>query len=200
MAREKPTREMLLAERDATFEHQAVVRQGLKAVANQLIVRGRNHDKSKLTDKELPYFAMSDSLKKLPYGSEKYYEQFTRMLKPAVTHHHANNRHHPEYHENGIADMNLVDMTEMVVDWNASAERQGGDHNVFKSINHNRTRFRIKKDMAQLLWNTALDVLGEEPEAGYEMPIIMACVECGEWFDPQHAACQSCHSHYVIEV
>lgn len=202
MAKPNPSREELLAERDATQDHRMKVYSIMQCLSNQLLVRGKNHDRSKLTDKELPYFAAATALKELPYGSKKYNDQISikSALRPALDHHYKNNRHHPEHHKNGIEDMNLIDILEMLSDWLAAGLRHGPDHNIFNSINVNRYRFRIKKDLAKIMWSTAIDVFGEEPEQGYEMCLINECKECGEWFDPQHTNCPKCYSLRVYEV
>lgn len=183
------------------MDHIVAVRGAMDAVANQLRVRGAKHDRSKLSDKELPYFAVASSLKTLKYGSREYQKALTQ-LGPALTHHYCNNRHHPEYFDNGIPGMNLVDIIEMVIDWNCAAARHGEDHNIFKSINHNRMRFKIPYTTAAILWNTAIDVLGEEPEEGYEMTRIFKCYECGTWQDPANTQCQEegCKSVRLYEV
>lgn len=199
MSTPEPTRDELRETRDATMEHIASVRQSLDAVANVVRVRGRNHDRSKLSPEELPYFAVASSLKTLKYGSREY-QRALKQLGPALDHHYANNRHHPEHHEHGIKGMNLVDAIEMTVDWHCAAQRHGADHNIFKSINHNRMRFRIPVMTASLLWNTATDILGEEPEEGYEMTRIHECVGCGHWQDPQLATCETCGGTTLREV
>ena len=98
--------------------------------------------------------------------------------------------------------MNLVDMTEMVIDWNCAAARHGEGHNIFKSINHNRMRFKIPYVTASILWNTAIDVLGEDPEEGYTMTRIVECDKCGAWQDPDNKVCQEegCSSRRLREV
>lgn len=199
MAKPNPSKEQLQSELKYTQKHIAEVDNILCCVTNQMRVRGREHDKSKLTDKELPYFAEAQGLKTLRYGSKKYFAQLDR-LKPALDHHYKNNRHHPEYHENGIPDMNLVDVIEMLCDWLAAAMRHGDDHDIFKSINFNRGRFKIKKDLAQIMWNTAIDVFGEEPDEGEILTIIYECVGCGHWQDPHYDLCQECSCEDVREV
>ena len=44
-------------------------------------------------------------------------------FKPAIDHHYANNRHHPEHWPNGINDMTLMDLIEMLADWKAATAR-----------------------------------------------------------------------------
>lgn len=198
----EPTREQLLAERDGILIHQHNVRGQLDAVSNLLRLRGRRHDRSKLRKEELPYFAAAAELRELKYGSKEYNALLKGSLQPALKHHYEHNRHHPEHFENGINGMNLVDMVEMLVDWSAAVQRHENpeEHNIFKSINYNRMRFRIFKQTAEILWNTAVDVLGEEPEDDYTMTIIVACVVCGEWQDPGNKCCCKCGEYNLHEV
>lgn len=199
MAKPEPTREELLKTRDETMDHIVAVRGTLDAVANQIRVRGKNHDRSKLSPQELPYFAVASSLKTLKYGSREY-QQALGHLGPALTHHYCKNRHHPEHFDDGMVQMNLIDMIEMICDWNCAAARHGSDHNIFKSINHNRMRFKIPYMVASILWNTAIDVLGEEPEEGYGMTKIVACRQCGLWQDPGNQVCTECEHDRLDEV
>jgi hypothetical protein len=187
-------RDVLDEERESTQAHCTMVGDIMKCVANIVVARGKVHDKSKFSDEELPYFAQATNLKKLPYGSKQYNDQLSigSVLRPALDHHYANNRHHPEYHEDGIPGMNLVDLVEMMSDWLAAGMRHGPGHNIFNSINVNRMRFKIPRGMARIMWNTAIDIFGEEPEEGYEMVVIAECNKCGEWQDPQNPKCAKC--------
>ena len=92
-------------------------------------------------------------LAKLTYGSEEY-KASLEALKPALDHHYASNRHHPEHFKNGINDMTLVDILEMFCDWKASTLRHN-DGNFMRSIELNTSRFNIEPQLAQILMNTA---------------------------------------------
>ena len=75
-------------------------------------------------------------------------------MKPALDHHYANSRHHPEHFANGINDMNLIDIMEMLADWKASSMRHN-DGNLLKSIELNQQRFGYDDQLKQILLNTA---------------------------------------------
>jgi hypothetical protein len=92
-------------------------------------------------------------LAELTYGSEEYQESLDK-LKPALDHHYASNRHHPEHFVNGVNDMTLVDLIEMFCDWKASSLRQN-DGNLLKSIEISAERFNIDPQLKQILINTA---------------------------------------------
>ena len=61
---------------------------------------------------------------------------------------------HPEHFPNGILDMNLIDIVEMLCDWKAASERQE-DGNLLKSIEQNAERFGYDDQLKQIFINTA---------------------------------------------
>lgn len=137
-----------------TIKHKNNVCEYLLHIAEVLELRGRKHDNSKLEDPEQSIFVeYTPKLKNSTYGSEEY-NRFLKEMKPALDHHYANNRHHPEHFENGIKDMNLIDLIEMFFDWFAAAKRHSnGD--IYKSIEINKKRFGYDDLLAQILKNTA---------------------------------------------
>lgn len=137
-----------------TFRHIERVRNLINLAIKELINRAENHDQSKLTLPEVEYFAKyTKLLKDVTYGSAEY-KQFLEELKPALDHHYANNRHHPEHFKNGINDMDLFDLIEMLFDWKASSERHNNG-NILKSIEINAGRFEISPQLAKIFENTA---------------------------------------------
>jgi hypothetical protein len=62
--------------------------------------------------------------------------------------------HHPEHHPDGIADMDLGQMTEMLADWKAGTLRNR-DGDLTASIRLNAKRFGYGPDIERLLLNTA---------------------------------------------
>ena len=138
----------------ATIEHITNVRKYMRFFTDKLTDRAEKHDASKLTENELPLFAEhTENLNKIDYGTEEYKKELEE-LAPALEHHYSHNRHHPEYHKEGINGMNLLDITEMLCDWKASSERQKNG-NLLKSIEINAERFNIDKQLMQILINTA---------------------------------------------
>ena len=93
-----------------------------------------------------------DSEKDTFYGSDEY-KEFLAGMKPALDHHYAENRHHPEHFENGIDGMDLFDLVEMLFDWKEATERHNnGD--ILKSLDINEKRFNISPQLKQILANT----------------------------------------------
>lgn len=137
-----------------TQKHIEKVRKYIRFFTDKLTTRGVNHDASKLESPEVEIFAEhTDCLKDLIYDSAEYKEHLADM-KPALEHHYALYRHHPEHFQNGIDDMNLIDLVEMFADWKASSERQK-DGNLLLSIEKNAKRFNISAQLKQILINTA---------------------------------------------
>lgn len=124
--------------------------------------RAATHDASKLKDPELQTFVeVTPKLKNSTYGSEEYHG-FLKAMKPALDHHYACNRHHPEHFSNGINGMNIVDMVEMLCDWKAATLRHA-DGDIVKSINYNAQRFGITDQLRDILLNS-VDLLVYNPE------------------------------------
>lgn len=123
-----------------TIKHIERVRHYIRIITDKLTTRGVMHDKTKLESPEVELFTEhTPKLATMQYNSQEYKESLT-ALKPALDHHYANSRHHPEHFSKGINDMNLVDILEMLCDWKAAGERQR-DGNLLKSIEINAQRF-----------------------------------------------------------
>ena len=83
-------------------------------------------------------------------------------MQPALDHHYRENNHHPEYYEDGIKGMSLVDLIEMVCDWMAATKRvQNGD--IYTSLEINKKRFGIDDQLAKILENTVVNIQDREP-------------------------------------
>jgi hypothetical protein len=108
-----------------TYKHIKRVGHYLHTFSKELIDRAEHHDDSKLEEPELSGFAENtEKLAKVEYGSEEYRNMLAE-LKPTIEHHYSKNRHHTEFWPNGINDMNLIDLLEMLSDWRAAGERRG---------------------------------------------------------------------------
>lgn len=137
-----------------TFRHIERVRNLLNACVVDLLKRAENHDQSKLESPEVAAFTeYTPKLATCTYGSDEY-KVYLAAIKPALDHHYANNSHHPEHYKNGVDDMNLLDIVEMLCDWKAASERHN-DGNIRKSIEINANRFGLSPQMVKILENTA---------------------------------------------
>ena len=148
--------------REDTMKHMRRVETLIDKVRFELDERGASHDRSKLQSPEKECFdEITPLLKGTTYGSQEYKDTLNRM-RPAIDHHQKNNRHHPEYFENGIAGMNLIDLVEMICDWKAASERHA-DGDIYKSLEINMKRFGIEPQLLSILKNT-VDWLVKEKE------------------------------------
>jgi hypothetical protein len=136
-----------------TYKHKQMVNRFINILASQLTSRGIEHDNSKLEEFEADTFTeFTSKLSTTKYGGDEY-KQFLKEMKPALDHHYANNAHHPEHYPNGIKDMTLVDLVEMICDWKASSMRHN-DGNILTSIDKNQDRFGYSTELAQIFRNT----------------------------------------------
>ncbi|HET6183691.1 MAG TPA: DUF5662 family protein [Acetobacteraceae bacterium] len=142
------------AQYDSRADHLAhihAVRDRLEIFAAELMRRGRVHDASKFSAEEKPvYDAVYPMLRGVAYGSAEWKAAVERA-RPALDHHYQRNRHHPEYHAEGIAGMDLFDVVEMLCDWMAAAERNPADG---VRLDLNVTHYGIDKQLARILENT----------------------------------------------
>ncbi len=139
---------------EETRKHIMKVQEMLSLVVKDLVDRGIVHDASKLEDPELSTFTrVTGRLAELTYGSEEY-KACLKDMGPALEHHYENNKnHHPNHLENGVDDMTLMDIMEMLLDWKAATlHHDNGD--ILKSIKINKDRFNLSEQLASILENT----------------------------------------------
>ena len=140
-----------------TERHIGLVQNNLDMFIVRLKMRARVHDASKLEEPEKSLFdEWTPKLSAMEYGSAEYKEALASM-GPALEHHYHENKHHPEHWMQGIVDMNLLDIMEMLADWKAAQERVK-DGSMEHSLKVNFKRFKISSDVAQVIANTAADM------------------------------------------
>ena len=137
-----------------TMRHIETVRNYLDAMTRELMTRAEQHDQSKLAPPEVEIFEeYTPKLRDCTYGSDEY-RSFLAGMKPALDHHNAANRHHPEHFKNGVHGMNLIDLLEMLCDWKAATMRHN-DGDLRRSLNINAERFGYGSELYGILLNTA---------------------------------------------
>lgn len=132
--------------------HKKYLKDKLFDISQILYLNGVNHDNSKFSNEELPYFEKVEDIKVKEYQDDNY-KKSMEILKPALDHHYSINRHHPEHFENGVDEMNLLDLIEMVFDWEASARVHGTEFNPEDNFN----RFNISSQLGNIIKNTIRD-------------------------------------------
>jgi hypothetical protein len=137
-----------------TLIHIKRVNELLIRFSKDMMYRATYHDNSKLQEPEKSLFdEFTPKLKGCTYGSDEY-KEFLKELKVGLGHHYSKNSHHPEHYENGVDGMDLLDLVEMFMDWKAAGERHA-DSNIHKSIEHNKTRFKLSEQLESIFKNTA---------------------------------------------
>lgn len=141
-------------------DHKARVAKHLHNAAIELIKRAIVHDNSKFSPEEYEaYEAAFSELQKYAYGSDEF-KAALATIQPAIQHHYAVNSHHPEHFENGINDMTLVQLIEMLCDWKAASERSQTDRQ--KGMLINKGRFGIGDQLFGILQRTLI-AMEEKP-------------------------------------
>jgi len=135
-----------------TLKHISSVQNKMLELAKQLIDRALQHDRSKIEEPELSGFANAPDLSSMKYNSLEYNENL-KKLQETLDHHYANNRHHPQHFKNGVNDMNLLDLLEMLCDWSDSSKRNKNGNLQF-SIEQNANRFSISPQLVKILENS----------------------------------------------
>lgn len=141
-----------------TRSHIARVAFLLGEFAGLLHKRAGEHDQSKLEEPEKSIFdEVGPRLKQLKYGTVEY-QVALKELGVALEHHYANNSHHPQYFQEGVAGMSLLDLVEMLVDWKAASERMQDGGDILNSINFNEARFSISPQISSIFRHTAVEL------------------------------------------
>ncbi len=140
--------------RPDTEQHIETVRSFLDEVMGDLQYRAAMHDRSKLESPEVEVFdRVTPKLAALTYGSAEYKASLAEMGE-GLQHHYAHNDHHPEHFPHGVADMDLLQVIELLADWKAATMRHE-DGDLGRSITQNSERFAYGEEFERLLRNTA---------------------------------------------
>lgn len=154
--------------------HCRYVRRWLQRVAHGLLERAESHDDSKLFADEFAGFSrINKAAREHPYGSPEY-RAGLKTEKPTIDLHYSRNRHHPEYAalqgdaaeiERGLpddatywearqaAEMNFLDLIEMVCDWRGAYLGYGsqGTWEASMALQHERYEDRFAAEQWWLI-------------------------------------------------
>ena len=138
--------------KSATMEHKTRVAIKMSALAREMTRRGNIHDNSKFKTPEVEiYSAHFNELNNSKYGTPEY-DKALSNIKPALDHHYESNDHHTQHFEDGIFDMNLVQILEMLCDISVAAESKGND--VIKELPNWMARNDVPENYYKILRNT----------------------------------------------
>jgi len=131
------------------------VKKKMMTISGSIWDRGIHHDESKLHDPEYSaYKEFTPKLADIAYQSPEY-KLITHdpEFRSAIDHHKSINPHHPEYYEDGVNGMDLIDVVEMLCDWKAASERHKNAswEDGFKI---NCEKYNIGPQLSKILWNT----------------------------------------------
>ncbi len=133
--------------------HIATVQHRVEEIVNRIGEQVIFHDATKLLEPEKSiYDQLGPIHRRAPYGSPEHAAALA-LAKTALDHHYAHNRHHPQFHPNGIAGMTLIDLIEMLCDWKAAGEVHV-DGSLEQSITVNAERYDISEQLVSILENT----------------------------------------------
>lgn len=134
------------------IENVKVVKHLLASVQVELISRQLNHDNSKLENPEWNRVLYKYDKEEFPMSEED--------LEIAKHHHYAHNRHHPERFKNGLNDMHIVDIIELIIDWIGDAYTDNED--VEQAIKRKAEKYNIDPQLLSIFLNTA-DWINKNP-------------------------------------
>jgi len=127
-------------------EHSTSVSELLSGFIADLIKRVGKHDRDKTIEPQLSLWIKTEDVE-IPVSNLD-----NPNLKAAVEAHWKSSDHHPEHYENGISDMNLLTLVEMVVDW--SARLDNNPNSIKAWMQSARERWDICPKFAKVLSNT----------------------------------------------
>lgn len=134
--------------------HKENVRKRLMYLASEIQKRAETHDDSKLEYPEIIWQIEMDEEPRYPYGSEEYFDKVKRWEK-FFKHHYEHNRHHPDHYEAGLAEFDIVDLCEFMIDITAYFD-QIHPADAISTIDKQFDRFGLNETLQQILKNTLL--------------------------------------------
>jgi hypothetical protein len=138
------------------LRHQALVKNYLLQVARKLEERANLHDLSKFQLDEFEGMAKINQIaREMRLDSPEYKAS---IQSEAVKLHWSRNSHHPEYYHDGIKDMSLLDLIEMVIDWRAASEVYRRT-SLGESLQIQKERFKMTEEQYRLIQLIAEDIM-----------------------------------------
>lgn len=136
-----------------TQSHIDRVRYFLQRIMLYISIRAEGHDASKFHSPEREgYMRLSEKLCGVSYGTPEYAAALASE-RETIEHHYACNRHHPQHFKNGIDDMNMIDILEMLCDWGA---RHDDAHGAFADfLDVQQERYGFSDQLLRIMQNTA---------------------------------------------
>lgn len=131
------------------IQHKSRVAFFLREIARRLEKRADIHDDSKFSLGEFEGFSRLDNARKYEYGSSEY-EAIVHDNNAAQLH-VSRNQHHPEYWPGGVDDMNMIDIIEMLCDWEVARQMRDTEENIDKTWQVRKKRFDLSENQLKFL-------------------------------------------------
>lgn len=144
-----------LSTKEYIEKHKLNVSKRIQRFISLLQSRSINHDNSKLMEPEYSLWCAMDQEPRYKYGTPEYEDKLRRFRKVFELHYKAN-RHHPEHHLNGVNDMNLIDLIEMLCDF-ISYKDNITYTEASTMLDKQADRFGFSEEIRTLLMNTLKD-------------------------------------------
>lgn len=141
-----------LSTKEYIINHKRAVQRWMQKFSLVLLDRGNKHDDSKLQSPELEWWTKMDGEKRFAYGTKEYHEKMERY-KHLFEMHWKNNRHHPEYFEYNLDDMDLIDVIEMLCDWLSYKDKLSYTE-ASNLVNQQCLRYGFSEELRDLILNT----------------------------------------------
>lgn len=149
-----PTKEELEFYYQDTRLHILNVQKQMSKAIEELTKRSYNHDASKYDVEESHTYArVVPMFKGKVYGTPEH-KAVGDLLGDAWNHHEQNNDHHTGFHANGVIDMNLMSIIEMLCDWKAVSLRDP-NQDFSKSCEMNCKKYGMDVQLQSVVINTA---------------------------------------------
>lgn len=133
-------------------EHRIRVKKRILDFIHELFYRMHSHDMSKLEEPEYSLWKKMDQEPRYPYGTPEYIDKIKRN-KDVFELHYMHNTHHPEHYYNGVSDMDLVDLIEMLIDW-ISYKDEISIKDAVELIEMQSERYNMSEDLKSIMKNT----------------------------------------------
>jgi hypothetical protein len=135
-------------------DHREKVAANMSVVAELIQRRGDVHDITKLMSPEVELARAADKCLGPRKGLENRRGKCSHV-DAFIAAHYCNplNSHHPEHFENGVEDMNMIDMLEMLCDWRACCSGNFSD-----TLDRGFARFKVSGPLRSLMRKTCKEL------------------------------------------
>ena len=142
-------------------KHLSLVKKQLLLCSKEMQKRALEHDQDKLNDINInqTYKKYFPELKKIPFGTEEYFE-FEKIHFLEAHKKHAQNRHHYYSSKSKVKDVNLFDILEAIIDISQSSKQYNNSCSVEESL---RKKNIFDYELEEIICNT-INYLEEKTE------------------------------------